>query len=85
MKHTKLITLIVSLVLASSLFAGSLSISSISFSDSLGNPIEKDYNIESYLVSGKYMPTSSKIAGQFSKEFSEIPTKIENLANGDGK
>lgn len=83
MKHTKLITLIVSLVLASSLFAGSLSISSISFSDSLGNPIEKDYNIESYLVSGKYMPTSSKIAGQFSKEFSEIPTKIENLANGD--
>lgn len=78
--------LVVAVALFSTLsfvWAGTLTVSSVSFSDSLGNPVEKDYKVDSYRIVGKNMPNSSTIAGQFAKDFSEIPMTLDNLANSD--
>ncbi len=83
MKHRKTIALLILLVATTLLWAGSLTVSSISFSDSLGNPVEDDYTVSSYKIVGKYMPTPSTIKGQFATGFTTIPTTIENLADGD--
>ena len=72
------------LVCSTAVFAGSLSIASMSFSDGIGNPVEKDYMVSSYKIVGKNMPNKSTIAGQFSREFSEIPYTVDNLVDGDG-
>lgn len=77
------IVLALALMCTATLFAGDLSISSVSFLDGLGNPVEKDYLVSSYKIVGKNMPNKSTIAGQFSKNFDEIPYTIENLADSD--
>ena len=83
MKKKIVALLAVSLFALAFVAAGSLSISSISFKDSVSNPVEKDYKVASYKIEGKNKPNASTISGQFTKTFDEIPFKLDNLTDGD--
>lgn len=84
MKYKKALFSIVFGMLATAIYASSLTISSISFSDSLKNPVSNDCKVSSYTVTGKYLSSPSTISGQFSRTFQEIPAVIDNISDGTG-